>query len=102
MQLESSHRPMIGLALIALLMAAAPAGADSKALARTLSKDLGITEDQAIGGTQALLDVVKGNLGDDEFSVLLDGHADLFVVNGHVEPDIEKVNSSTTWKQPDS
>jgi hypothetical protein len=31
----------------------------------------------------------------------LDGRLDLFVSNGHVEPDIAEVDQAATWKQPD-
>jgi hypothetical protein len=65
------------LALVTLVVGAAPAVADGKKLVKGLAGDLGITEDQAIGGTRALLDVAKGNLGEDGFKQLLDGSPEL-------------------------
>ena len=70
-------RILVAIGIISLVANVAPSAADGKKLAKDLAGDLGISEDQAIGGTQALLDVAKGNLGDEEFSKLLSGDADL-------------------------
>ena len=68
---------IVAIAVIGLVASVGPAAADNSKLVKSLSGDLGISEEQAIGGTKALLDVAKGNLGEEQFGKLLDGNPDL-------------------------
>jgi hypothetical protein len=67
---------IVAIAIIASVLGGVPAAAEGLDL-KGLAGDLGVSEDQAIGGTTALLNVAKGNLGDDEFGELLNGSPEL-------------------------
>jgi hypothetical protein len=77
MRTNGLGRSILALAFSGLVANVGPAAADGAALAKSLAGDLGISEDQAIGGTKALLEVAKSNLGEDEFAELLSGSAGL-------------------------
>jgi hypothetical protein len=76
MSTNALRSTLFAIALIGLAAAGA-AMADGAEIVKSLTGDLGITEDQAIGGTKALLNVAKSNLGDQEFGELLSGHPGL-------------------------
>jgi hypothetical protein len=54
-----------------------PAKEHSSALIEGLTKSLGVTPQQAAGGTAALLNKAKSNLGEEDFSKLISGVPDL-------------------------
>ena len=94
MRLNLFNRNIFAIGVLALLVCVAPAGADGMDSVRGMAGDLGITEDQAIGGTQALLDVAKGNLGEADFSSLLDGAGLGDVMTGDRKDTKAKVKAS--------
>lgn len=64
-------------AMDAATKGASPTKEQSSALIESLTKSLGVTSAQAAGGTAALLNQAKSNLGEEDFSKLLSGVPDL-------------------------
>ena len=71
---RSTFAPIAAAAVLILLLAgqAAPARADVGSLLSSLTGQLGVSEDQALGGAASLFDMARSSLSSDDFSSLTD------------------------------